>query len=85
MRQNADTKRLLIPKDVADVSTAWVLVHCSRRRPHLPYVKIVKGVGFRHADVRFSSKESSTVLGGQLVECGRKLLKAWSRERESNS
>jgi excisionase family DNA binding protein len=47
-------ERLLRPKEVAEilaVSTAWVLDHSSRRRPHLPSVKLGKAVRFRCADV----------------------------------
>jgi excisionase family DNA binding protein len=47
-------ERLLTPKEVADilsVSTAWVLDHASRRRPHLVSVKLGKSVRFRPSDV----------------------------------
>lgn len=45
---------LLTPKEVATilaVSTAWVLDHSSRRRPHLPSVKLGKAVRFRRTEV----------------------------------
>ena len=47
-------ERLLTPKEVGEilgVSRAWVLDHASRRRPHLPSVKLGKAVRFRKADV----------------------------------
>jgi excisionase family DNA binding protein len=47
-------ERLLTPKEVAEilgVSSAWVLDHASRRRPHLPSVKLGKAVRFRKVDV----------------------------------
>ena len=47
-------QRLLTPKEVADllsVSTAWVLDHACRRRPHLVSVKLGKSVRFRRSDV----------------------------------
>jgi excisionase family DNA binding protein len=47
-------ERLLTPKEVAailSVSTAWVLDHASRRRPHLPSVKLGKAVRFRATDL----------------------------------
>jgi excisionase family DNA binding protein len=56
-------ERLLTPKEVADilaVSTAWVLDHSSRRRSHLPSVKLGKAVRFRRAGVE-----------GFILECAR--------------
>ena len=47
-------ERLLTPVQVAEwlgVSVAWVLDHASRRRPHLPSVKLGKVVRFRREDV----------------------------------
>jgi predicted DNA-binding transcriptional regulator AlpA len=47
-------ERLLTPKQVAEilaVSPAWVLDHSTRRRPHLPSVKLGKAVRFRATDV----------------------------------
>jgi excisionase family DNA binding protein len=60
-------ERLLTPKQVAEilaVSTAWVLDHCSRRRPHLPCVKLGKAVRFRRVDVETFIVECSRMKGG---------------------
>jgi excisionase family DNA binding protein len=59
-------ERLLTPKEVADilaVSKAWVLDHSSRRRPHLPSVKLGKAVRFRRADVEKFIQECSRMKG----------------------
>jgi excisionase family DNA binding protein len=59
-------ERLLTPKEVADilaVSTAWVLDHSSRRRPHLPSVKLGKAVRFRRADVEASIGDCARLQG----------------------
>ena len=59
-------ERLLTPREVADilaVSTAWVLDHSSRRRPHLPSVKLGKAVRFRRTDVEEFIRECSRMKG----------------------
>jgi excisionase family DNA binding protein len=59
-------ERLLTPKEVAEalsVSVAWVLDHSSRRRPHLPSVKLGKAVRFRRADVETFIVECSRMKG----------------------
>ncbi len=59
-------ERLLTPKEVADilaVSTAWVLDHSSRRRPHLPSVKLGKAVRFRRTDVEEFIRECARMRG----------------------
>jgi excisionase family DNA binding protein len=59
-------ERLLTPKEVAEilaVSTALVLDHSSRRRPHLPSVKLGKAVRFRRADVEEFIRECARKKG----------------------
>lgn len=58
---------LLTPKQVADwlgISVAWVLDHASRRRPHLPSVKLGKVVRFRREDVEQFIAECVRISGG---------------------
>ncbi len=60
-------ERSLTPKEVAEilsVSPAWVLDHSSRRRPHLPCVKLGKAVRFRCGDVEAFIVECSRMKGG---------------------
>jgi excisionase family DNA binding protein len=60
------TEKLLTPKEVAEilaVSPAWVLDHATRRRPHLPSVKLGKAVRFRSADIEQFIHECAR-LGG---------------------
>jgi excisionase family DNA binding protein len=62
-------ERLLTPKEVADilaVSTVWVLDHSSRRRPHLPSVKLGKAVRFRRADVEEFIRECARMKGAAV-------------------
>jgi predicted DNA-binding transcriptional regulator AlpA len=59
-------ERLLTPKEVAEilaVSPAWVLDHSSRRRPHLPSVKLGKAVRFRAIDVAQFIHECARMRG----------------------
>lgn len=59
-------ERLLTPKQVADllaVSPAWVLDHASRRRPHLPSVKMGKAVRFRRSDIEAFIHECARIRG----------------------
>lgn len=63
---NRTPERLLTPKEVAEilsVSPAWVLDHSSRRRPHLPSVKLGKAVRFRAAEVEQFIQECSRLQG----------------------
>lgn len=62
-------ERLLTPREVAEilsVSSAWVLDHASRRRPHLRSVKLGKAVRFRKADVEEFIQECAR-LGGRAA------------------
>jgi excisionase family DNA binding protein len=59
-------ERLLTPGEVAEilsVSIAWVLDHSSRRRPHLPSVKLGKAVRFRRMDVEAFIVECARLRG----------------------
>jgi excisionase family DNA binding protein len=61
------TERLLTPQEVAEilgVSRAWVLDHSSRRRPHLPCIKLGKAVRFRRTDVEALILECAKLQGG---------------------
>lgn len=62
-------ERLLTPKEVAEalaVSVAWVLDHCTRRRPLLKSVKLGKAVRFRSEDVEDFIRECER-LGGAVT------------------
>ena len=59
-------ERLMTPKEVAGilcVSPAWVLDHSSRRRPHLPSIKLGKAVRFRAADIEQFIRECARMRG----------------------
>jgi excisionase family DNA binding protein len=59
-------ERLLTPKEVAEilsVSVAWVLDHSSRRRPHLPAVKLGKAVRYRRADIEEFIQQCARMKG----------------------
>jgi excisionase family DNA binding protein len=59
-------ERLLTPREVAEilaVSVAWVLDHSSRRRPHLPAIRLGKAVRFRRSDVEEFIQECSQMKG----------------------
>lgn len=59
-------ERLLTPKEVADiltVSVTWVLDHSSRRRPHLPAVRLGKLVRYRRTDVEAFIEECGRLKG----------------------
>lgn len=65
-RESMQPERLLTPKEVAEilsVSTAWVLDHSTRRRPHLPSVKLGKAVRFRRTDVEEFIRECARLKG----------------------
>jgi predicted DNA-binding transcriptional regulator AlpA len=59
-------ERLLTPREVAailSVSTAWVLDHSSRRRPHLPAVRLGKVVRYRRNDLEEFIQECACLSG----------------------
>jgi predicted DNA-binding transcriptional regulator AlpA len=59
-------ERLLTPKEVAEilsVSVAWVLDHSSRRRPHLPTIRLGKAVRYRRADIEEFIQQCAPMKG----------------------